>query len=348
MEVLRNERAAAWFSSSAMHADLTPGAAGGGGFALALKLLAHAVGWGYPRGGAGELRDTLVTRVRELGGDVRCGAHVDAITVRGGRVRGARLQGGDSVPAEAVVVALSAARAAQLLPADALPGRLIRRLREWRYGLGTFKIDYALSGPVPWTSAEARRAGVVHVGGPLAALFRAHQQAGAGQVPEQPSLVVGQHSLHDDSRAPAGRHTLYVYGHVPQRLDVPADEVVERIERRLEQFAPGFGRLVLARAVRTPRDIERENPSLVGGDIAGGSCELDQQLVFRPAPELFRGRTPLPGLYLAGPSVHPGAGVHGVSGTAAARALITDRSAAGRARRAAVALVRRRNSSDRW
>lgn len=98
---------------------------------------------------------------------------------------------------------------------------------------------------------------------------------------------------------------------------------------------------MLARAVRTPGDIERENPSLVGGDIAGGSCELDQQLIFRPAPELFRGRTPLPGLYLAGPSVHPGAGVHGVSGTAAARALITDRSPTGRVRRAAADLGRR-------
>jgi phytoene dehydrogenase-like protein len=340
-EVLRDERAAAWFSSSAMHADLTPGSAGGAAFAFALKLLGHAVGWGYPRGGAGRLADVLVARVRELGGDVRCDARVDAVNVRRGRVAGVRLHGGEAVVADAVVIALSAARAAELLPVDALPGRLIRRLRDWRYGLGTFKVDYALSGPVPWTSAETREAGVVHVGGPLPMLFRAHQQAGAGHVPPEPSMVVGQHSLHDDSRAPHGRHTLYLYTHVPQRLDVPADEVVERIERRLEQFAPDFGRLVLARAVRTPADIERENPSLVGGDIAGGSCELDQQFIFRPAPELFRGRTPLPGLYLAGPSVHPGAGVHGVSGAAAARALIRDHSPAGRAWRTTTGLARR-------
>jgi phytoene dehydrogenase-like protein len=241
-EVLRDERAAAWFSSSAMHADLTPGTAGGAAFAFALKLLGHTVGWGYPRGGAGKLAETLASRVRELGGDVRCAAHVDAVALRHGRVAGVRLHGGDTVPAEAVVVALSAARAVHLLPADGLPGRLMRRLRDWRYGLGTFKVDYALSGPAPWTSADTRRAGVVHVGGPLAALFHAHQQAGAGQVPQDPSLVVGQHSLHDDSRASAGRHTLYVYTHVPQRLDVPPDEVVERVERRLEQFAPGFGR----------------------------------------------------------------------------------------------------------
>jgi phytoene dehydrogenase-like protein len=261
--------------------------------------------------------------------------------VRRGRVAGVRLHGGSAVAADAVVVALSAARAAELLPADALPGRLMRRLEDWRYGLGTFKVDYALAGPVPWTSPEAREAGVVHVGGPLAALFRAHEQAGAGHVPHEPCLVVGQHSLHDNSRAPSGRHTLYLYTHVPQRLDVPSDEVVERIEHRLAQFAPGFERLVLARAVRTPADIERENPSLVGGDLAGGSCELDQQFIFRPAPELFRGRTPLSGLYLAGPSVHPGAGVHGVSGAAAARALIRDHSPTGRARRTTTRLARR-------
>ena len=324
-EVMGDERAAAWLSSSVVHADLTPGAAGGGALAFGLHLLGHAVGWGFPRGGAGRLTDALVARVRELGGEVRCAAPVAAVEVRGGRVTGVRLAGGEALSAGAVVLALSARPAAALLPDDALPGRLMRRLRGWRYGIGTFKVDYALAGPVPWTSEEARRAGVVHVGAPLEALFRAHQEAGSGRVPAEPALVVGQHSLHDGSRAPAGRHTLYVYTHVPPRLDVSADEVAERIERQLERYAPGFGRLVLARAVRTPADLERENPSLVGGDLAGGSCELDQQLVFRPAPELFRGRTPLRGLYLAGTSVHPGAGVSGVPGAAAARRLVADR-----------------------
>jgi len=113
---------------------------------------------------------------------------------------------------------------------------------------------------------------------------------------------------------------------VPQQLDVAATEVADRIETRLERFAPGFRGLVLARAVRSPSDLERENPSLVGGDLAGGSCELDQMLVFRPARELFRGRTPVRGLYVASASVHPGPGVHGVPGAAAARALLADRS----------------------
>ena len=202
----------------------------------------------------------------------------------------------------------------------------ITRLARWRYGLGTFKADYALSGPVPWSSPDARAAGVVHLGDTLEALFRAPQQAGEGRVPDVPTMVVGQHTLHDPSRAPAGQHTLYVYTHVPQRPDLPDDAIAERIEQRIAAFAPGFRDLVLARSLRSPTAIEQENPSLVGGDLPGGSFELDQQLCFRPAPELFRGRTPLRGLYVAGASVHPGGGVHGVSGQSAARALLSDAS----------------------
>lgn len=340
-EILGDERAAAWFSGSAMHADLTPGSAGGAALSFALKFLGHAVGWGFPLGGAGRLTDALVARVRELGGTVSCGQPVESVVVGSNRARGVRVKGGDPVAADAVVLALTARPALRLLPEDALPHRLVRRLSDWRYGIGVFKVDYALAGPVPWLSADARAAGVVHVVGGLDTLFLAHQQAGAGRVPDDPCLIVGQHSLHDPSRAPAGRHTLYVYMHVPSRLDVPADEVLARIERRLEHFAPGFGRLVLARRVHTPEDLERDNPNLVGGDLAGGSCELDQQLIFRPAPELFRGRTPLRGLYLAGISMHPGAGVHGVPGAAAARAVLADMSPRGRLRRAAGGALRR-------
>lgn len=294
------------------------------------------------------MTDALVAAIRRGGGEVRCGSAVEAVLLRDGRAAGVRLAKGEEVPADAVVLAVSAQRMAALLPPGALPGQLAWRLRDWRYGLGTFKVDYALAGPVPWTVREARAAAVVHVGDTLEHLFRSQQEAGAGRVPAEPALVVGQHSLYDDSRAPAGRHTLYVYTHVPQRPDLGADEIAGRIEQRLETFAPGLSRLILGRAIRGPADIERENPSMVGGDILGGSCEPDQLLVFRPAPELFRGRTPRPGLYVAGASVHPGGGVHGVSGAAAARALLADRTARGRLRRAAahgVKTARRQPSS---
>jgi phytoene dehydrogenase-like protein len=177
---------------------------------------------------------------------------------------------------------------------------------------------------VPWASADARQAGAIHLGDTLAAMFRAPQQAGAGRVPDEPAMVVGQHSRHDPTRAPEGRHTLYAYTHLPQRPDLPDDEIAERMERRIEAFAPGFRALVLARRCRSPAALEAENASLTGGDILGGTLELDQQLIFRPAPELFRGRTPLPGLYVAGASVHPGGGAHGSSGHAAARAVLID------------------------
>ncbi|MEA2480094.1 MAG: hypothetical protein QOJ07_2016, partial [Thermoleophilaceae bacterium] len=141
----------------------------------------------------------------------------------------------------------------------------------------------------------------------------------------RPALVVGQQSLYDPTRAPAGKHTLYVYAHVPPTRAEPDDEVAGRIQEQIERFAPGFGRIVLARHERSPEQLERENPSMVGGDLAGGSFELDQQLVFRPSPELSRYRAPLRGLYVGSASVHPGGAIHGTPGREAARALLRDR-----------------------
>jgi phytoene dehydrogenase-like protein len=302
--LLGDARAAAWFAGSVGHSDLGPGALGGGALAIVLLVLGHVVGWPFPAGGVGRLTDALVARLEELGGRVVCGAEVERILVAGGRARGVALTSGERMEADAVLSTVSAGVLGRLLPPDALAPRLTRRLTRWRYGTGTFKVDYALAGPVAWTAPAAREAGVVHV-------------ADAEGV-----LVVGQQSLHDPSRAPAGRHTLYVYTHVDASL--PDDAVLARLEERLTAFAPGFPGLVLARSVRSPATLERENPSLVGGDLGGGSYALDQQLLLRPAPSLLRGRTPLPGLYVAGASVHPGGGVHGVSGRAAARALVAD------------------------
>jgi phytoene dehydrogenase-like protein len=214
---------------------------------------------------------------------------------------------------------------ARLLPTGALPGRLHRRLRIWRYGTAPFKVDYALSGPVPWTAPEARASAVVHVAGELEELTRAADEARRGEVPEHPALVVGQQSLHDATRVPAGKHSLYVYSHVPSRYALEDQAVAERIEAQLERFAPGFSSLVLARSTRSPEQTERENPSLVGGDLAGGSYEIDQQLIFRPSLQLSRYRSPLRGLYVAGASTHPGGAVHGMSGRGAAHALLRDR-----------------------
>lgn len=316
--------AAAWLAGSGTHADLSPQAAGSGAFGLGLNFLAHAVGWPFPRGGAGALSAALVQRLCALGGELRCGRAVEAIELARGRVSAVRLAGGERVRVDAVLATLSPAPLLRLLGPGALPGRLERRLRDWRYGLGTIKLDWALSAPVPWTSAQAREAAVVHVGGSLSQLTGSLVQAGLGEFPTRPALVVGQHTLHDPSRAPDGQHTLYAYARVPQRPGLTEEEMAQRVELQIERFAPGFTRLIRGRSIRSPAALEAANPSLCGGDLASGSCELDQQLIFRPAPALCRGRTPLPGLYVAGAWVHPGAGVHGVSGAAAARALLAD------------------------
>jgi phytoene dehydrogenase-like protein len=319
-----DDRAAAWLAASGSHADLSPHAAGSGAFSLGLNFLGHAVGWPFPRGGAGQLTDALVARLRELGGELRCEAAVEGLEVVRGRVAGVRLRGGERLGTDAVICTVSPGPLMEMLPRAALPGRVERRLRGWRYGHGTLKLDYALSSPVPWRGERAREAGVVHVGGPLGEIAASLEQAGAGAFPERPALVVGQQSLHDRSRVPGRGETLYVYARVPQRPGLSDGEMAQRVERRIEQFAPGFRELVLERSVRSPAAIEAENPSLRGGDLASGSCEADQQLVFRPAPQLCRGRTPLRGLYVGGAWVHPGAGVHGVAGRAAADALLAD------------------------
>jgi phytoene dehydrogenase-like protein len=321
-----DRRATAWLAASAQHSGLPPSTTGSAAIGFLLQLLGHSHGWPFPRGGMGQLAGALERRAEREGARIRCSATVAEVLVRGGRVAGVRLADGEEIQAEAVLATVSAGVLARLLPDGALSPRLRRRLRRWRYGTGAFKLDYALAAPVPWTSPEARAAAVVHVAGELDALAEAAHEAQRGRVPRRPALVVGQQSLFDPTRAPGGgAQTLYVYGHVPHGYDGDDEPVVERFEAQLERFAPGFGALVLARAARSPAETERINPSLVGGDLAGGSYELDQQLVFRPAPELCRYRTPLRGLYVAGASTHPGGAVHGMSGRGAARALLRDR-----------------------
>ncbi len=318
-------RPTAWMAGSAQHSGLPPSTAGSGAFGFLLQLLAHSHGWPFPAGGQGEIAAALLKIAAREGVEVRCDAHVERILVRGRRVAAVKLQGGEELSARDVVTTISARPLAALLPEDALPQRLMRRLRIWRYGTAAFKLDYALSAPVPWTAREAREASVVHVGGELRQLAAAAQAGERGEMPERPALVIGQHTLYDSSRAPGDRHTLYCYAHVPARYDCSDEDVAARVQAQLDRFAPGFSDTVLARSIRNPRQTEAENPSLVGGDLGGGSYELDQQLLFRPAPELCRYRTPLRGLYVAGASVHPGGSVQGMGGRSAARALLADR-----------------------
>jgi phytoene dehydrogenase-like protein len=199
-----------------------------------------------------------------------------------------------------------------------LPARYRAALGAFRYGPGAFKIDYALSAPIPWRARECARAGTVHLGGTLEEIAAAERAAAAGLLPERPFVLVAQHTLFDPSRAPAGRHTAWTYCHVPHAF---AGDATAAIEAQLERFAPGFREVVLARAVRGPAQLERENPNLVGGDVAGGDGTL-RQTVFRPAARLDPWSTPVPGLFLCSASTPPGGGVHGMCGWLAARSAL--------------------------
>jgi phytoene dehydrogenase-like protein len=199
-----------------------------------------------------------------------------------------------------------------------LPKRYRRRLARWRYGPGAFKLDYALDGPIPWRATEVAQAATVHLGGTMDEIVESERAAWDGRHPERPFVLLAQHSLFDGTRAPAGKHTVWAYCHVPHGSTF---DMRDRVEAQIERFAPGFKERILACATRNTQDLERENPNLVGGDISGGANTLAQLLV-RPAPRLVPYSTPLPWLYLCSASTPPGGGVHGMCGYLAARAAL--------------------------
>jgi phytoene dehydrogenase-like protein len=182
-------------------------------------------------------------------------------------------------------------------------------------------VDWALDGPVPWSADACRRTVTVHVGGTFEEVARAEAAVHAGRHPDEPFVLVAQPGVVDPTRAPAGKHTLWAYCHVPNGSDV---DMSERMEAQIERFAPGFRDLVLARAVRTAAQSESHNPNLLGGDVNGGAQTL-RQTAFRPVPRWNPYRTPLPGVYLCSASTPPGGGVHGMCGVAAAEAALRDR-----------------------
>ncbi len=312
----------AWLYGSAMHGDVGLAGAGSAIVALGLNVLGHAVGWPSPEGGAGRLAAALVSYLASLGGVVRCNAPVVEIVAPRGRVTGVRLASGEALQA-GVVVADVMPRALVALTGDALPPGYAAALHRYRPGPATLKVDWALDGPIPWTAPEARVAGTVHVGGSEDELLAAGSPS--SNLPERPVMLLGQQSIADSTRAPPGKHTAWAYTRGPQSLDWGGsrDRLVERMEAQVERFAPGFREMIAARHVLGPAQLERRNANLVGGDVGGGSYDLDQ-LIFRPVPALVPYRTQLRGLYLASAATFPGGAVHGVAGRAAARLALAE------------------------
>jgi phytoene dehydrogenase-like protein len=328
--LFRTEAARRVIPGLALHTDIGPDDACGAAVGFILAMLASSGGFGVPEGGAGAITAALLRRVEEHGGNLRTGARVERILVRGGRAVAVRLEGGEEIDAARAVVADVAAPALylRLLDEAVVPSRILRSMRRFTHGFGTFKMDWAVDGSVPWSHEEAARAAVVHAGDSLDDLARFTAEVREGRLPSHPYLVIGQQSLPDPTRAPAGKHTLWTYSRVPSRIEggwaSARERFADRIEARIEELAPGFRAKILGRAIFTPDDLEAMNANLIGGDLAGGSAALRHQFFFRPVFPYFRYRTPVDGLYLGSSYTHPGAGVHGACGRNAALAVLRD------------------------
>jgi phytoene dehydrogenase-like protein len=296
---MRDERARALLAGLAAHAIAPPTSPATGGVALLFALAAHSVGWPFPRGGSQSLPDALAAHIRSFGGEI---------------VTGRRIASLDELPAARAYLFDLSVEAFIDVAGVRLPARYVARLRRYRHGPAVFKLDYALSEPVPWTAEECRRAGTVHIGASAGEITESLRAVVRGRVPVAPFLISSQPSLFDPTRAPRDRHVFWVYGHAPYGW---TGDLTDAIERQIERYAPGFRDVVLARAAAGPRDIEARNPNNVGGDIAGGRF-AGLQTFFRPVLSRNPYATPDPSIYLCSSATPPGPGVHGMCGYHAA------------------------------
>ena len=272
-------------------------------FALVLAVSGHAVGWPIARGGSRTITDALLAKLRALGGDAIVGQRVSALA----NLPPARAYVFDVTPRQLLAIA-----------GERFPAAYRRRLERYRHGPGVFKIDWALRGPVPWRDPRCARAATVHLSGTLDEIARSERAVHAGGVDERPFIIFAQPSLFDDSRTPAGNHVAWAYCHVPHGSTFDA---AAAIEAHVEEHAPGFRDLVIARATMNTRELTAYNANYIGGDINGGISDL-RQLFFRPAPRIDPYATPAPDIFLCSSSTPPGGGVHGMCGYHAAQSVL--------------------------
>jgi phytoene dehydrogenase-like protein len=296
----RGPRAQALFAGLAGHSFVPLEDIPTAAFGLILGASGHAVGWPQAAGGAQRIPDALAAALRAAGGEIRTGWTVRSLA---------------ELPSSRVVLL-------DLTPAQLLrlggtrwPARYRRQLGRYRYGPGVFKLDWALDGPIPWRSEACRRAGTVHLGGSLQEIAASERASWTGRPAERPFVLLGQPTLFDPGRAPAGGHVAWAYCHVPH---ASAADRTAAIEAQIERFAPGFRRLVRARHILDTAALEAYDPNLVGGDINGGAATL-AQLFTRPVPRLLPYATPDPRVFLCSASTPPSGGVHGLCGHHAAR-----------------------------
>ena len=294
----QRERAKGFFAGLAAHSMLPLDCWGTAAFALVLAITGHCVGWPLARGGAQKLSDALAAYLLSLGGEIVCSARIRRL---------------DDLPPSRVVLCDLTPRQLLAIAAENLSSRYRKKLERYRYGMGVFKMDWALSAPVPWKAFECARAATLHLGGTLEEIALSEASAWRGKHAERPFILAAQPSLFDPSRAPDGKHTLWAYCHVPNGSTF---NMADRMEKQIGRFAPGFKDLVIRRSFMSTMDFENYNPNLVVGDINGGAATLGQ-LFFRPTLRMYE--TSRTGLYLCSASTPPGGGVHGMCGYFAAR-----------------------------
>jgi len=294
----RSERTRALFAGMAGHSLLSLDEPLSGAFALLMAVTAHVDGWPIVRGGSQRLTDALCRYLETLGGSVKTSSRVDRLT---------------DLPHYDLILCDVTPKQLLNMAGPRLSPVYKRKLARYRYGPGVFKVDYALSGPIPWKASDCARAATVHLGGSLEEIAASEKAVVEGRHPERPLVLLVQASLFDPTRAPAGKHTVWAYCHVPHGSNF---DMLPRLEDQIERFAPGFRGLVLGRRVSAPNDLECMNANLVGGAITGGMMDI-RQFLFRPTWRHYA--TSAPDIYICSSSTPPGGGVHGMCGYHAAK-----------------------------
>ncbi|KAA1252199.1 NAD(P)/FAD-dependent oxidoreductase [Mycobacterium simiae] len=311
---------------NAMHADIAPDAPGSGAMGFLLTMLGQDCGWPVPVGGAGQLTAALVNRACSAGARIEVNQNVSRIQVHGGRAVAATTAEGRTIRARRAIVADVTAPQlfCQMLPADAVPDGLHRELEHYVWDPPVVKVNYTLDGSIPWRSASLREAGTVHLGADGDGLVRWMADLNTGVVPEHPFLLLGQTTTADPTRSPPGTESVWAYTHLPRNVadDAAAEQLAQSVDSVIEEHAPGFGSRVIDRFLQRPSDLEASDANLYRGAVNGGTAQLQQMLIFRPAPGLGRAETPVERLYLGSASATPGGSVHGACGRNAAHAAL--------------------------
>jgi phytoene dehydrogenase-like protein len=297
-------RSRALFAGMAGHSNMPLTTAPTAAFGLLLGMLAHVGGWPIVKGGSQKLSDALASYLGSVGGRIVTNTHVKSLK---------------ALPTSRVVLFDLTPRQILQMLFDQLPPSYRWELQKYRYGPGVFKVDWALNSPIPWKSPACAQAATVHLGGSAEEIIESERIVGNGRCPDHPFVLLAQQSLFDNTRAPEGKHTAWAYCHVPANSNI---DMLERIEKQVERFAPGFRDCILGRHIISAPDYEKYNPNYVGGDISGGLQNF-LQIIARPSLRVSPYVIPVPGLFICSASTPPGGAVHGMCGYHAARAAIS-------------------------